>query len=375
MSSDDVTLQTTLSRADTVPNQADPETGLEGPPGRGKKNRDYVFTLNRWTEAEREAICQMGTGIHTRYLVFGEEVGENGTPHLQGFIQFKNARSFAAVKKDFGRSHIESRRGTPQEAADYCKKDATNVREFGEIRAAVGQGTRTDIDSFCASLKRGSSMADASADQPAVFVKYHRGLKEWAGHNRCYTPRTWKSIVIVLVGDAGVGKTRWAHAFARRLGLPVYIKAPGSAGWWDRYLQEPVVVLDDFHGGIPFGELKVLLDRFPHQVPIKGAFVEFNPRYIIITSNKNVCDWYSTDVCTWTARGICALYRRLDVYRIVRDDGWHLPWENDFEEDMDFMRCSAVKACPEAAMVVQAGEPESILRIAALAEGAGNDDQ
>ena len=33
------------------------------------------------------------------YHVYGEEIGENGTPHYQGFIIFKNRRTFNQMKE------------------------------------------------------------------------------------------------------------------------------------------------------------------------------------------------------------------------------------------------------------------------------------
>ena len=38
--------------------------------------------------------------IECKYQIIGKEIGEKGTPHLQGFIAFKSARSFNAVRKN-----------------------------------------------------------------------------------------------------------------------------------------------------------------------------------------------------------------------------------------------------------------------------------
>ncbi len=59
-----------------------------------------------------------------RYIVIGKEVGENGTPHLQGFVQMKVRKRTNPMKEIIGqRAHLEKRRGKPEQAADYCKKD------------------------------------------------------------------------------------------------------------------------------------------------------------------------------------------------------------------------------------------------------------
>lgn len=318
----------------------------DGPARRPGKVRDLCWTINNYTEDDLQRLRELGKQDGVRYLVWGRErAPTTGTPHLQGFIQFKNPRSWNGAKMALGQqAHLSIRRGSPQAAADYCKKDGDQIEEFGERKDVVGQGTRSDINEFCASLKRGSSLSETSADRPDVFVKFHRGIKEWAGLNKCFVPRTWKSHVIVLVGDAGVGKSRWAHDFANLLGLDAYVKPDGP--WWDRYNQEKVVIIDDFHGNIPYGEFKKILDRFPYQVPVKGAFVEFNPDWIIITSNKLVCDWYSQEVAPWNARGIAALYRRLSEYYVCHADEWYFPWEDDHIGDRDCMRTGTVHFVP-----------------------------
>ena len=90
--------------------------------------RGYVFTLNNYTEEDVEALRQTQG---SKYLLFGKEVGENGTPHLQGYVYFKNKKSFKQVKTLLGdRYHIEAQRGSCEQAIDYCKKDG-DYEEIG----------------------------------------------------------------------------------------------------------------------------------------------------------------------------------------------------------------------------------------------------
>lgn len=79
----------------------------------GSKN--WCFTLNNYEDSDVELYRAIGTernGI--RYLVFGKEVGEEGTRHLQCFVSFDARRSFKYVKDLFGnRIHCESAKGSP----------------------------------------------------------------------------------------------------------------------------------------------------------------------------------------------------------------------------------------------------------------------
>ena len=45
----------------------------------------WCYTLNNYTEEEKENLWKEGT-----YQIQGYEKGSNGTPHIQGYIEFKN---------------------------------------------------------------------------------------------------------------------------------------------------------------------------------------------------------------------------------------------------------------------------------------------
>jgi len=105
--------------------------------------KHWVFTLNNYTEDDFQTLCD--TAENYEYLVFGREVGEQGTPHLQGYVVLKQKLRLANVKAlaPFGNAHLEIKRGSPKKAADYCKKDG-NFEEYGTFPAE--QGKRSDFD-------------------------------------------------------------------------------------------------------------------------------------------------------------------------------------------------------------------------------------
>lgn len=147
------------------------------------QGRRWVFTLNNPTNPEREVLLALfDNDAETQYAVFGNEVGEAGTPHLQGFVVFKRQHRLRAVKLLLGnRAHIELARGTSEEAANYCKKDG-DYHEFGIFPSSGGR--RTDLedllqwsDFFIAEHGRAPSSQEIAREQPTAFLKYPRLLE------------------------------------------------------------------------------------------------------------------------------------------------------------------------------------------------------
>ena len=102
--------------------------------------RDWCFTINRPNyNEEEEDDFRKALEDHSNYWIYGRERGENGTRHWQGFVQLKTKARLRTVKTQlpFGRAHLEKRRGTPEEAAAYCKKEGDFVE--GGVRKTAGK--------------------------------------------------------------------------------------------------------------------------------------------------------------------------------------------------------------------------------------------
>lgn len=87
------------------------------------RSNNWSVTINNPTEADHEEIAR---ARQKGWKVTGqEEVGAEGTPHLQLHVQTPQIR-FSAVKKAFSRAHIEAARNV-QALANYVVKDDTRV--------------------------------------------------------------------------------------------------------------------------------------------------------------------------------------------------------------------------------------------------------
>lgn len=99
------------------------------PPTKNIRSRKWCFTLNNWTEEEYKDLIRILDTKMAKYIV-GKEIGEEGTPHLQGYFELINAMAFTTIKKWNNRLHIEKAKGNTKSNLVYCKKGGEWVCTF-----------------------------------------------------------------------------------------------------------------------------------------------------------------------------------------------------------------------------------------------------
>ncbi len=97
------------------------------------------MTINNYTDFDIEKIYDFCTERNCVYAIFGKEIGESGTPHLQGFLHLKKRMKMGMVKKKISiLGHYEMARGTDDENKDYCAKDGDILIEVGTPAPKAG---------------------------------------------------------------------------------------------------------------------------------------------------------------------------------------------------------------------------------------------
>ena len=136
----------------------------------------YCFTINNYTANEVAQLEALGASNDINYLIYGFEEGEQGTPHIQGYVILANRKRPTAVKELVGqRAHIEAARGSPSANRDYCSKDGS-FQEFGEF-PTVTQGKRSDLEDFknwVTTTELYPSDKRIAEKFPALYVRYPR---------------------------------------------------------------------------------------------------------------------------------------------------------------------------------------------------------
>lgn len=249
--------------------------------------KHWCFTLNNYTDDETAALTALGTesSFDLVYLVFGRETGESGTAHLQGFVSFSRRKTLNQCRQIIStRAHLEVAKGTPQQAATYCKKDG-DFEEFGNV--PQGQGKRSDLAAVVDSIKQGKNMREIAEENPSAVIRYGTGIQRLRMLHR--PARVTPPQIKVFWGKTGTGKTRRVWEFADHSQLWVH---PGDK-WFDGYDGQPLVLFDDFDGSwFKLSYFLRLLDRYPMMVPVKGGYAHWCPTTIFITSNIKPEEWF-----------------------------------------------------------------------------------
>jgi hypothetical protein len=229
------------------------------------------------------------------YLIYQrEKCTTTGRVHLQGFVVLTKRHRFTAVKGLFPPgTHIERRKGTREEAAEYCRKldsrDAPPV-ESGTLNTTV-QGHRSDLAAVCELVKTGHSLASIAEQHSATFVRNYRGLTQL--HSLLQIPRNLSGppVCHVLWGPAGTGKSHLARSTAAT--TPMYWK--DNTKWWDGYAGEMFVCVDDFdYTAFDIVWFKRAVDQYEYRVETKGGYVQLLANYFIFTTNDDPESWWPT---------------------------------------------------------------------------------
>lgn len=246
--------------------------------GRG---RGWCFTLNNYTESEVLALV----AAPFKYLIYGKEVGDSGTPHLQGYVHFVDTKTRGQAKRILGpRFHLESRKGSLDQAIEYCKKDG-DFHEFGTKPFTAKEKGQSEKDRWTAilGLAKAGNLEGLKTEYPREWLQF--GPRLVAQYEPSTKPLDGELCHEWWVGSTGTGKSRLAwelypHHFAK-----------GLNKWWDGYAFQDVVIIEEW---APRNEctasfLKKWADRYAFPVEVKGAILpNIRPKKIIVLSNYTI---------------------------------------------------------------------------------------
>lgn len=258
----------------------------------------WFYTWNNPPDNYREVI----DSIESLYSAYQKEVGESGTPHIQGCIKFPSNKTLTAVKKLLPEAHWEITHDI-KAASKYCTKEDTRVEgPYTTGILPLKRNSKTDWDDVLTKAKTGR-IDEIPAD---IQVRCHHQLMSIAKNNPMPVPEISELDNKWLWGKTGTGKSRQA----RQENPGAYVKSYNK--WWDGYTDETSVILDDFERQEGDKEnplahhLKIWADHYPFQAEIKGGSKLIRPLKLVVTSN------YPIHMCFKDGEVIEAIQRRFN---------------------------------------------------------------
>lgn len=247
------------------------------------------------------------------YLIYQlERAPATDRLHLQGYLELEGQQRLSFVRNLDGLAgaHWETRRGTQAQAREYCQKEESRVSGPYEHGTPKSQGKRNDLDAIRVRLRDGESDLAIAETHFGSWCRYGKSFKEYA--RRTSAKRDFKSTVILIVGPAGVGKSRFAHILLSFLGSHYKLPDKHSGFWCDDYNREDTFFIDEMDGDRMRPKVfNELCDRYECVLPAHGGVGhQLLSRYILIVSNYLPKFW-------WRKRNPGQLeqtHRRIDMF-------------------------------------------------------------
>lgn len=152
---------------------------------------------------------------------------------------------------------------------------------------------------MAALVKEGASTSSIAFDYPDTYIRYSRGIANLQFALRIPSFKSFRQIVVhVFHGPTGTLKTRRAIDCLSQLHENRCFKweLTESTEWWDGYEGEEGVLLDEFPGSTTYRRTLHLLDGYSLRLPVKHGHTYANYLTVIITSDRNVSDWFPQEM-------------------------------------------------------------------------------
>lgn len=296
--------------------------------------RRILFTLNNPLPEEISKLREFPEHSQFRFLCFQGEVGEKGTPHLQGYLEITKNQRQSFFKKLIPRAHIEFAKGDSEDNIHYCSKPHPSCvcdhctkanKEKPNWLAFEKYGTPAKDVAGAAYWEKMVELVKDNTSDLEILEVFPKALphlshldklrqviqlenvsnKDITEPNRL--PREIR--VIWLWGSAGIGKTYSVWKKHPDLYTVADYKHP-----FDLYYEQKTILWDDFYP-INFQTLLKYLDIYPVQLPCRynNKWACWNNVYI--TSNTAPLLLYPN----LTFEEKCALVRRINIVKVVPD--------------------------------------------------------
>lgn len=248
------------------------------------RSKGWCFTINNYTEEDTAAVEALKDHKHIKYVVAGKEVGEQGTPHIQGYCYMNVEKSRKAMSKLLPRANLRAAKGSAEQNFDYCSKDA-DFFEFGTRPISNKRKGELEVERW-ESAKKAAIAGDFDSVPADIYIRHYTNIKKIATEHQSLPSNLDETCGFWIYGPSGTGKTTQVNKIAPN----AYLKNCNK--WWDGYDGQDDVIIEDFdkvHKHLAH-YLKIWADWKAFSAETKGGHISIRPKRIIVTSNYHPSD-------------------------------------------------------------------------------------
>lgn len=250
------------------------------------RHRRWAFTFNNYPKSFLRKIKSKLLKKKYTYLVMGQEIGKEGTKHLQCYIEMKEGVDMAFMKKNFHKKiHWEGAKYGAKCNVNYCKKDGI----FYEWGTPKRQGIRNDITKMIECIEDGNGIRNMCRGGMIKSMKSFATAERLLKYFEPPRKRGFKPKIIWVYGPAGSGKNKWVDENYPDHYRPVR-NDNGSFKWWEGYDGDEVVLFDEYRAPYEQGISWFLeiTDRYGNvRVEHKGGSRMMTSKVLIFTAQKS----------------------------------------------------------------------------------------
>lgn len=228
-------------------------------------------TINNYTEEDIEWLKRLECTVMT----CSEEIGKEGTPHLQFHVTFRRSYSLAALKKLHNEAHWEFQE-CRQDNNYVRKRDSKLIIDRDERKP---KGARTDIEDVKRIVQETNSMREVI--KVATSYQAVRMAELCLKYNEPKRPINPNIEVHYRWGAADQGKTRRVW---EKHGIDD-VFTPTTYTWWEGYDAHKIVLIDEFRSDwCTYRQILKLTDIYPDRVQCKNGSRQLHATTFYITS-------------------------------------------------------------------------------------------
>lgn len=293
--------------------------------------RHWCFTIH---EPSWDPRCVDQNKV--RYMVCQEEIGADQASkpcplsHWQGYICVMQPMRMPGLKTLLmcNSAHLEVRRGTEQEAIDYCTKMDTrkpNTAPFilGNLPSSEPKKRKADmVAELCVNAIKNNDLAGLKDEHPEIVFHNSKKIMNYVQLSDNIDRTGTKDIFCIFVhGSPGLGKTLGVvGTFSGDFHSLRHYRHDHV--WFDGYSGQSVLLIDDVsQSNRPtYENMLHWCDRYQERVPVKGGMTISKWKVVIMTSNE---PWHS--VMSYDVHG--ALARRFHLICHLQQNNKHWIWD------------------------------------------------